>query len=277
MHWQTGRFRLDLTRPQVMGIVNLTPDSFSDAGACWDRSAAIAHCEALVRDGADILDLGAESTRPGATPVPVHEELARLLPVLEVALQLGCAVSVDTYKADVMAAALDRGADIVNDISALRAPNALHTVLAHPDCGLCLMHMWGTPATMRAHPPYADVIAEVRAFLAERCAAVQAAGADAARIVLDPGIGFGKSIEDNLGLLRRQRELLDLPRPLLVGWSRKGTLGAVTGRAVHERQSASVAAALAAVQMGARVVRVHDVGATVDALKVWRLAGLVAG
>jgi dihydropteroate synthase len=260
-----------------MGIVNLTPDSFSDAAACWDRSAAIAHCERLVREGADILDLGAESTRPGATPVALHDELERLLPVLDVVLQLGCAVSIDTYKPEVMATALDRGADIVNDIYALRTPGALEAVRSHPECGVCLMHMWGTPQTMRDHPAYTDVVDEVREFLRERCTAVQAGGVAASRIVLDPGIGFAKGAAQNIELLRRQRELLGLPRPLLVGWSRKATLGAITGRDVGDRTAASVAAALAAVQLGARVVRVHDVAATVDALKVWECAGLGAG
>ncbi len=275
MHWQTARFSIDLTRPRVMGIVNVTPDSFSDGGRLGDASAALAHCERLLAEGADILDIGGESTRPGAAPVPADEELRRVLPVLRGALAFGVPLSIDTLKPDVMRAALDTGADIVNDIDALRRPGALEAVASHPRAGVCLMHMHGAPATMQARPPeYVDVVAEVAAFLAGRCAAAQAAGIAAGRIVVDPGIGFGKTVEHNLELLRRQHELLALGRPLLVGWSRKSTLGALTGRPVGERVAASVAAALAAMQRGAAIVRVHDVAATVDALKVWDAAGL---
>ena len=277
MHWQTTRYRIDLSRVQVMGIVNITPDSFSDDGRRVDSAAAIAHCERLLAEGADLLDLGGESTRPGSTPVPLDEELARVLPVLDAALTLGCAVSVDTNKAAVMAAVLARGADIINDVHALQVPGALEVVAGHAGCGVCLMHMRGTPEGMQRGPQYGDVVDEVAAFLRERCTAAQAAGIAAERLVLDPGIGFGKSVAHNLELLRRQRELLTLGRPLLVGWSRKSTLGAITGRDVAQRQAASVAAALAAVQQGASIVRVHDVAATVDALKVWRAAGLAHG
>ena len=272
MHWQTSRFRLDLTRPKVMGIVNVTPDSFSDGGRLANTKAAMAHCERLLAEGADILDLGGESTRPGSKPVPADEELARVLPVLRAALTLGCPVSVDTTKPEVMRAVLALGADIVNDINALRAPGALDAALQHPACGVCLMHMRGTPESMQNQPRYDDVIDEVTAFLRERVAALVAHGVDASRIAVDPGIGFGKSVAHNLDLLRRQRELLVLGRPLLIGWSRKSTLGTLTGRAVGERLAASVAAALAAVAAGAHVVRVHDVAATVDALKVWQAA-----
>ena len=272
MHWQTSRFRLDLTRPKVMGIVNLTPDSFSDGGRLANTKAAVAHCERLLAEGADILDLGGESTRPGSKAVPADEELARVLPVLRAALTLGCPVSVDTTKPEVMRAVLALGADIVNDINALRAPGALDAALQHPACGVCLMHMRGTPESMQNQPRYDDVIDEVTAFLRERVAALVAHGVDASRIAVDPGIGFGKSVAHNLDLLRRQRELLVLGRPLLIGWSRKSTLGTLTGRAVGERLAASVAAALAAVAAGAHVVRVHDVAATVDALKVWQAA-----
>ena len=276
MHWQTTRFRIDLGRPQVMGIVNLTPDSFSDGAAHADARGALAHCEALLREGADLLDLGAESSRPGARPVPLHDELDRLLPVLEGALGLGCPVSVDTTKPEVMRRALGMGADIVNDIRALREPGAVDAVLAHPDSGVCLMHMHGAPASMQDDPlDAATAVAQVAAFLAGRLAAVRGAGVAAQRIVIDPGIGFGKGVAANLALLRGQRELLALGAPLLVGWSRKATLGALTGRGVADRQAASVAAALAAVLGGASIVRVHDVAATVDALKVWRAAGLV--
>ncbi|MGD9832714.1 MAG: dihydropteroate synthase [Piscinibacter sp.] len=272
--WQTTRFRIDLSRPQVMGIVNVTPDSFSDGGLHADTGRALVHCERLVAEGADILDIGGESTRPGAAPVPLEEELARVLPVLEGALKLGVPVSIDTVKPEVMKRALEQGADIVNDINALRLPGAVEAVAAHPACGVCLMHMRGDPATMQQRPAYDDVVAEVRAFLHERLQALEGKDVAAERIVLDPGIGFGKSVDHNLELMRRQRELLALGRPLLLGWSRKSTLGALTGRPVEERLAASVAAALASVQLGARIVRVHDVAATADALKVWGAAGL---
>jgi len=277
MHWQTTRFRIDLTRPQVMGIVNVTPDSFSDGGLHASTAAAIAHCGQLLAEGADLLDIGGESTRPGSYPISARDELARVLPVLDAALKLGCPISIDTNKAEVMDAVLARGADIVNDINALQAPGALDAVAAHANCGVCLMHMRGTPESMQQRPRYADVVDEVMAFLREREAVLLARGIDVERIAFDPGIGFGKSVLHNTELLRRQSELLTLGRPLLVGWSRKSTLGAITGREVGERQAASVAAALAAVLAGARIVRVHDVGATVDALKVWRAAGLING
>ncbi len=274
MHWLTTRFDIDLTQPRVMGIVNVTPDSFSDGGRHAGTAQALAHCEQLLNDGAHILDIGGESTRPGAQAVPLEEELARVLPVLEAALRLGCPVSVDTQKSEVMRAALALGADIVNDINALQTPGALDVVAGHGRCGVCLMHMRGTPASMQARPAYDDVIEEVGEFLRWRGQVLEARGVASGRIVFDPGIGFGKSPEHNVALLRRQRELLTLGRPLLVGWSRKSTLGVITGRGVADRQSASVAAALAAVQHGARIVRVHDVAQTVDALKLWSVAGL---
>ena len=278
MHWQTSRFRIDLSRPQVMGILNVTPDSFSDAGLHAETAVALARCEQMLGEGADILDLGAESTRPGSRPVPAAEELARLLPVLAGALTLGCPVSVDTNKPEVMAAVLALGADIINDINALRSPGAVEVVADHPGCGVCLMHMRGTPVSMQERPTYdGDVVAEVSHFLRTRARALEACGVAPERIVFDPGIGFGKSVDHNLALLRRQRELLALGRPLLLGWSRKSTLGAITGRDVTQRLAASVAAALAAVQWGARIVRVHDVAATADALRVWRAAGLGQG
>jgi dihydropteroate synthase len=281
MHWQTTRYRIDLSRVQVMGIVNVTPDSFSDGGRLAHSAAAIAHCERLLAEGADLLDIGGESTRPGAVPVPVDIELARVLPVLDAALTLGCPVSVDTYKPEVMAAALARGADIINDIDALRSPGALDVMAGHPNCGVCLMHKQGTPQDMQRDPRYGDAVGDVidvvSRFLRARADVLTAHGVADERIVFDPGIGFGKSVDHNLELLRRQRELLALGRPLLVGWSRKSTLGALTGRDVSQRQAASLAAALAAVAHGARVVRVHDVAATVDALKVWRSAGLGQG
>ena len=276
MRWQTTRFDIDLSRPRVMGIVNVTPDSFSDGGRYLSPADALARCEALVKEGADILDLGAESSRPGAPTLPADEEWARLSPVLQAALTLGVPVSVDTWKTAVMRRALDVGADIINDIKALRDEGAEALVAAHGRCGVCLMHMRGDPATMQDHTQYDDVVLEVSEFLAARDASLLALGVNAERITLDPGVGFGKTPEQNLALLARQREFLTLGRPLLVGWSRKSTLGAVTGQPVEARMPASVAAALAGVLNGARVVRVHDVAATVDALKVWAAVGLPA-
>jgi dihydropteroate synthase len=272
MHWQTSRFTIDLSRPRVMGIVNATPDSFFDGGRHASVAAMVAQCEAQVAAGADILDIGGESTRPGAHSPSAAEELARVLPIVRAALGLGVPVSVDTSEPLVMRAVLDLGADIINDVRALRRPDALACVAAHPRAGVCLMHMKGEPDTMSSLASYDDVVAEVAAFLGARLAAVQEGGVAAERAVLDPGIGFAKSAEHNLALLARQGELLALGRPLLVGWSRKGTLGRLTGRPVGERLAASVAAALAAVARGAAIVRVHDVAATVDALKVWRAA-----
>lgn len=275
MHWQTTRFKIDLTRPKVMGIVNVTPDSFSDGGLHADALAAVAHCERLLKDGADILDVGGESTRPGAQAVSLEDELARVLPVLREATKLGAPVSVDTYKPEVMREALDLGVDIVNDINALRAPQAESIVSGHPNCGVCLMHMRGEPRTMQTGISYDDVVREVADFLGGRARSLRSLGIAPERIVLDPGVGFGKSVEHNVALLARQDELLSLGYPLLVGWSRKSSLGNLTGRPVDDRLVASVAAALASVQRGARILRVHDVAATVDALKVWGIAGLL--
>lgn len=274
MQWQAGRFQIELTFPRVMGIVNITPDSFSGSGENADTASALAHCERLLHDGADILDLGAESTRPGSSPVSLNEELARLLPVLRGALTLGYPISIDTNKTEVMQRVLDMGADIINDIHALRAPGALDVVAAHHRCGVCLMHMQGTPASMQERPTYTDVISEVMTFLRGRAVLLGAHGVASDRIVFDPGIGFGKSVDHNIELLRRQSELLALGRPLLVGWSRKSTLGVITGHPSNARHGATIAAALAAVQLGASIVRVHDVASTVDSLKVWRAAGL---
>lgn len=273
--WQAGRFLLDLApRPLVMGIVNVTTDSFSDGGRHATPVEACRHCDQLLAEGADILDIGGESTRPGSEPPPVDVELARVLPVVRHATTLGVPVSVDTSRPEVVWAALDAGADIVNDVRALRWPGALGVVAAHPRAGVCLMHMQGEPATMQQAPRYGDVLAEVSNFLSGRMAAALEAGIDLDRIVLDPGYGFGKTLEHNLALFTHQQELLSMGRPLLVGWSRKGTLGQITGRPVGERLAASVGAALAAVARGARIVRVHDVAATADALKVWNAAGL---
>ena len=269
MHWQTTRFRIDLAHPQVMGIVNVTPDSFSDGGRHATVSAALRHCERLVREGAQILDLGAESTRPGSQPVPLEEELARLLPVLREALGLGVPVSIDTYKAEVMRQALDLGADIINDVWALRQPGATDVVAAHPSCGVCLMHMHGEPATMQAAPMDGEVVPRVVAFLRTASEGLQACGVDRGRIAWDPGVGFGKTPQQNFSLLVRQSELLAASYPLLVGWSRKSSLGQATGLPVDARLVPSVAAAVVAVERGARIVRVHDVAETVAALRIW--------
>jgi dihydropteroate synthase len=268
--WQTTRFRLALDRPLVMGIVNVTPDSFSDGGRHATTFAAVAHCARLVAEGADLLDIGGESTRPGARSPDSAEEQARVIPVVREAVKLGVPVSVDTSDPGVMAAALDAGVDVVNDVRALQRPGALEAVAAHGRAGICLMHMRGEPGSMQSAPRYDDVIAEVIQFLAMRRDAALAAGIAHDRIALDPGIGFGKSPAHNLEIARRQRELAALGHPLLLGWSRKSTLGEITGRSVDDRLAASVAAAITAVAAGAAVVRVHDVAATVDALKVWR-------
>lgn len=274
MFWHTSRHQIDLAIPRVMGIVNLTPDSFSDGGQFDSARAAIAHCERLLHEGADILDLGGESSRPGAQPVSWQDEWQRVQPVLQAALSLGCPVSLDTTKPQLMQRALALGVDIVNDIHALQSPAAEAAVAAHQACGICLMHMQGQPQDMQAAPGYVDVVHEVRDFLAKRVGALTRLGVAGQRIVIDPGIGFGKTPQHNLDLLRRQSEMLALGRPLLVGWSRKSVLGVVTGKPTDDRLAASVAAALASVQRGAHIVRVHDVAATVDALRFWRAAGL---
>jgi dihydropteroate synthase len=275
MIWQTTRHRIDLTTPRVMGIVNVTPDSFSDGGTLTSVHQGMAHCEQLLREGADILDFGGESSRPGAAPVSLEEETRRVWPVLQEALRLKCPVSLDTVKPELMRRALDAGVDIINDIHALRSPGAVAAVAAYPCCGVVLMHMQGLPGSMQQSPEYSDVLQEVRTFFEQRLQVLQDAGVASERIVLDPGIGFGKTVDHNWALLQQQPALLALKHPLLLGWSRKSTLGVLTGRAVDDRLAASVAAALAAVQQGARVVRVHDVAQTVDALKVWRAAGLL--
>ncbi len=268
--WQTSRFLLDLQRPLVMGIVNVTPDSFSDGGRHATARQALQHAQRLIDEGAHILDIGGESTRPGSPAVPLDEELRRVLPVVQEAVKLGVPVSVDTYKSEVMAAVLDLGADIINDIWALRQPGAEQVAAAHPDCGICIMHMHGTPQDMQVHPMQGDAVPAVHAFLRERSEALLNLGVRRDRIVWDYGIGFGKSVAQNFALLARQGELLGLDFPLLAGWSRKGSLGQVSGRAQGERMVPSVAAALLAVERGARVVRVHDVADTVAALSIWQ-------
>jgi dihydropteroate synthase len=262
-----GRFELALDRPLVMGVVNVTPDSFYDGGRHAEPAVAIAHARRLAAEGADLLDVGGESSRPGAAPVAAEAELARILPVLDGIADLDLPVSVDTTKPEVMRAALAHGAAMINDITALAAPGALETVAAS-DAGVCLMHMQGSPRTMQADPVYADVTAEVRDFLAARAAACVTGGVARDRIVVDPGFGFGKTVGHNLALLARLGEIAALGFPVLAGWSRKSSLGRITGRPAEERLAGSVAAALIAVQRGARIVRVHDVAATRDALAV---------
>ena len=269
MIWQTSRFAIDLARPQVMGIVNVTPDSFSDGGRHDSTAAALRHCEQLLKEGADILDIGGESTRPGSPAVPLDEELSRVVPLVREAVTLGVPISVDTYKPEVMRAVLDLGADIVNDIWALRQPGAPAAVAAHPQCGVCLMHMHRDPQTMQQAPMDGDVVPQVLSFLELQAHNLLALGVEKTRILLDAGIGFGKTVEQNFALLARHSELLAAGYPLLAGWSRKSSLGAVTGLEVDQRMVPSVAAAVLAVERGASVVRVHDVRETVAALAVW--------
>lgn len=252
-----------------MGVVNITPDSFSDGGAFLAPEAAIAQASRLVEEGAAIIDIGAESSRPGAQPVSEDEECARLLPVLEAIRELPVPISVDTRRTAVMRVALAEGASMINDIEALAAPGALEA-LAGSECGVCLMHKKGEPATMQADPRYDDVVREVAEFLAARMAAAQAAGIARDRLVIDPGFGFGKTAAHNLELLRNLESIVALGAPVLAGLSRKSTLGRVTGRPAGERMVASVTAALLAAQHGATILRVHDVQATRDALAVWR-------
>lgn len=264
-----GRFRIDLSEPRLMAIVNVTPDSFSGDGLARDVGASLARAEAAVRDGAELLDIGGESSRPGAEPVSEQEELDRVMPLVERLSDWPVPVSVDTVKPAVMRAVLVAGASLINDINAFRAPGAIEAV-ADSDAALCVMHMRGEPRTMQRDPVYADVLGEVAGFLDERTAALRAAGVSDARIVLDPGFGFGKTLEHNLALLREIGRFGNGRHGVLVGLSRKRMLGAITGRAVDERMPAGLAAALLAVEGGARIVRTHDVAATRDALAVWK-------
>lgn len=262
-----GGFRLPLDRPLIMGIVNLTPDSFAGDGMGSDVDRAIRHARHQLDSGADILDIGAESSRPGAVPTPEDEELRRLLPVLRETVGWGVPVSVDTYKPAVMRAALAAGAAMINDISALRHPDALAAVAAS-ECAVCLMHMQGEPGTMQNAPAYGDAVREVREFLAARVATARAAGIDDCRLVLDPGFGFGKSLHHNLALFRALTATGVDGLPMLVGVSRKSMLGAITGRPVEQRLAASIAAATMAALKGAKILRVHDVAETSDALAI---------
>ncbi|MHB1216151.1 MAG: dihydropteroate synthase [Thiobacillus sp.] len=263
-----GPHRLSLARPLIMGIVNVTPDSFSDGGRLDNAQAAIRYGFKLQEGGADILDVGGESTRPGATIVPVAEEIRRVLPVIKALAGGACVVSVDTRNPDVMRAALDVGASMVNDVMALRAPGALET-LASSDAAVCLMHMQGEPQSMQQAPRYADVVGDVKRFLEGRVQACEVAGIGRERLVIDPGFGFGKTLEHNLALLKHLNRLTEPGLPVLAGLSRKAMLGTLTGRDVDQREFAGVAAHLAAVAHGARLVRVHNVAAMRDALVIW--------
>ena len=266
-----GRYEFDLERPLVMGIVNVTPDSFSDGGRHIEPDAAVAHARQLIAEGAQILDIGGESTRPGAQPVAAADELARVLPVIEALRDCGVPLSVDTFKPEVMRAVLDAGADMINDIYGFRQPGAIDAV-AGTRCGLCVMHMKGEPRTMQENPEYGDLLGEIGVFLGSRAQRLRAAWVDPRRIVLDPGFGFGKTADQNYQLLRRLASLRVSSYPLLVGVSNKSMIGHATGRPVAGRTAGSIAAALACVARGASIVRVHDVAATVDALKVWQAA-----
>jgi dihydropteroate synthase len=277
MRLQCGRYALDLDSPIVMGVLNVTPDSFSDGGLHMEPHAALVHAERMAGEGAAIIDVGGESTRPGSVPTPLDEELRRVIPVVErVAGRLAVPVSVDTSKPEVMRAAVAAGASMINDVSALRAPGAIEAV-AGSNVAICLMHMQGDPRTMQLAPRYADVLAEVRAFLRERVARCVAAGISVSRLVVDPGFGFGKTLEHNLELLRRLRELAADGQPVLAGLSRKGMIGQLTGRATGDRLGGSIALATLAALAGARIVRAHDVGPTVDAMRIVAAAGGMQG
>lgn len=272
MHWTTSRFDIDLSSPRVMGIVNVTPDSFSDGNPFRDLSSTLKHCELLLKKGAHILDIGGESSRPGAQSISVEEELRRVLPVVKEAVRYDVPLSIDTCKPQVMRAVLDAGADIINDIWALRQPGAMDVVSQHSRCGVCLMHMHAQPQDMQIRPMQGMVANEVLHFLKTRLQILIEQGVDAQRIALDPGIGFGKTVDQNFELLVQQRQLNALGQPILVGWSRKSSLGVVTGCEVDERLVPSVVAAILAAERGARILRVHDVEATLQALAVWQHA-----
>jgi dihydropteroate synthase len=270
---QCGRFRLPLmSRPLVMGVLNVTPDSFSDGGQFFQLEFALEHAEAMLAQEVDLIDIGGESSRPGAQSLSVDEEMRRVLPLVYGLRDHGRALSVDTCKPEVMREAILAGADMINDIHAFRAPGAIEAV-RDSDCALCIMHMQNQPATMQQQPHYIDVVQEVIAFLRERIACLTQAGVARERLCIDPGFGFGKTLAHNVTLLQHLSEIqsaLDLP--LLAGLSRKSMLGAITGKPISDRLAASIAAALAAVHAGAKIVRVHDVAQTMDALKVWRAA-----
>lgn len=269
MYLSCGNIQLELSRPRIMGIVNVTPDSFSDGGQFDKRAAALAHAHKLIAAGADIIDIGGESTRPMAEPVSVEEELQRVGPLVSALRGCGAVISVDTRKTEVMRAAIEAGAHMINDVQALQAEGAL-TAVAESDVAICIMHMLGEPQTMQAQSSYSDVVADVSAFLQQRIAAVLGAGIARERIAIDPGFGFGKRLQHNLQLLKHLDVLVELNYPLLVGMSRKSMLGALTGRDVNDREAAGLAAHLYAVSRGANIIRVHDVAACRDALTVWQ-------
>lgn len=269
MYLSCGNIQLELSRPRIMGIVNVTPDSFSDGGQFDKRAAALEHAHKLIAAGADIIDIGGESTRPMAAPVSVEEELQRVVPLVSALRGCGAVISVDTRKTEVMRAAIEAGAHMINDVQALQAEGAL-TAVAESDVAICIMHMLGEPQTMQAHASYGDVVADVSAFLQQRIAAVLGAGIARERIAIDPGFGFGKRLQHNLQLLKHLDALVELNYPLLVGMSRKSMLGALTGRDVNDREAAGLAAHLYAVSRGANIIRVHDVVACRDALTVWQ-------
>lgn len=267
-----GRFNFPTSRALVMGILNATPDSFSDGGQFASLDYAITHAEQMIRDGVDIIDIGGESSRPGAPAVTLDEELRRVMPLIFALRDCGRAISVDTYKPEVMREAVLAGIDMINDINGFRAPGAIEAV-KDSDCALCVMHMLDNPTTMQANPEYNDVVREVTDFLAERIAVLTAAGIDKERLWIDPGFGFGKTVEHNYALLKAGKQMVaELGVPLLAGLSRKSMIGAITGKPVEQRLAGSIGGALAAVAHGAQIVRVHDVAETVDALRVWQAA-----
>lgn len=270
---QCGRFGFSLDkRPLVMGILNVTPDSFSDGGRFQTLEFAVSRAEEMIAEGVDLIDIGGESSRPGAPALALDEELRRVMPVLYATRDLGRPLSIDTYKPQVMREAIIAGVDMINDINAFRSPGALD-VVAKSDCGLCVMHMQGTPASMQQDPAYKEVVSDVIAFLKERVGAMVDAGIDPERICLDPGFGFGKTVEHNYALLRNIGRIeQECARPVLAGVSRKSMIGAVTGKPVERRLAGNIAGALAAIAHGARIVRVHDVVETVDAVRVWQAA-----
>ena len=269
-NWRCGRFEFNLKRPLLMGIVNVTPDSFSDGGQHPSASQAIDHAWRLVNSGAQIIDIGGESTRPGADPVSVQTELERVLPVVEALKDCGAAISVDTCKPQVMQAALASGADMINDIMGMTDAQARQVVASHPDCGVCIMHMQGKPRTMQINPHYDDVVQEVLDMLMSQAFALETAGVSRERISIDPGFGFGKTLDQNLELMRALPRFCESGYPVLLGVSRKSMIGAITGRPVDQRIAGSLAAAFAGIARGARIVRVHDVAEMLEAIKVWQ-------
>ena len=268
--WICGRFEFNLERPILMGIVNVTPDSFSDGGQHDQTETAIAHARQLIAQGAQILDIGGESTRPGADPVTLEMELARIMPVLDAVKDSGAAISIDTCKAEVMRAALAEGADMINDVTGMRAAQARAVVAQHPNCGVCVMHMQGEPRTMQQNPQYENVVREVHQALLHQAHTLQESGVDRSRISIDPGLGFGKTLAQNYQLIAELETIAASGYPVVFGASRKSMLGAVTGKSVDQRLAGSLAAALAGVAHGAKVLRVHDMAETRDALMVWQ-------